>query len=221
MRRSLLSLLLLLSALSTLRGQELEYALELGVMAGPFSYYGDGNYSSPFKNMNAGAAIFGRYNLNQRMALKFDIAYGKVSGDAMKSDNKFPDLPGQEWTFSNPLVDVGCQYELAFWGYGTGGSYKGSRRLAPYIQMGLGATVCNKEVALNIPIGIGVKYKFAPRWNCGADFTVRFTTSDKLDGIEDPYRISSGAFKNKDSYSMLMFYVAYDLCPKYRKCNNE
>lgn len=206
---------------SAVRAQELEYALELGVKAGPMVYFGDANYSSPFKNINASAGIFARYNLNQRMSLKFDVAYGKISGDASNGKNKFPANPTQEWKFSKPLVDVACLYELNFWAYGTGGSYKGSHRLAPYIQMGLGVTACNKQVALNIPLGIGVKYKFAPRWNCGADFSVRFTTGDKFDGIEDPYRISSGAFKNKDSYAMLMFYVAYDLCPKYRKCNNE
>ncbi len=206
---------------SAVRAQELEYALELGVKAGPMVYFGDANYGSPLKNINASAGIFARYNLNQRMSLKFDVAYGKISGDASEGDNKFPANPTQEWKFSKPLVDVACLYELGFWAYGTGGSYKGSHRLAPYIQMGLGVTACNKQVALNIPLGIGVKYKFAPRWNCGADFSVRFTTSDKFDGIEDPYRISSGAFKNKDSYAMLMFYVAYDLCPKYRKCNNE
>ncbi len=206
---------------SAVRAQELEYALELGAKAGPMVYFGDANYGSPLKNINASAGIFARYNLNQRMSLKFDVAYGKISGDASNGKNKFPANPTQEWKFSKPLVDVACLYELGFWAYGTGGSYKGSHRLAPYIQMGLGVTACNKQVALNIPLGIGVKYKFAPRWNCGADFSVRFTTGDKFDGIEDPYRISSGAFKNKDSYAMLMFYVAYDLCPKYRKCNNE
>ena len=206
---------------SAVQAQELEYALELGVKAGPMVYFGDANYGSPLKNINASAGIFARYNLNQRMSLKFDVAYGKISGDASNGKNKFPANPTQEWKFSKPLVDVACLYELGFWAYGTGGSYKGSHRLAPYIQMGLGVTACNKQVALNIPLGIGVKYKCAPRWNCGADFSVRFTTGDKLDGIEDPYRISSGAFKNKDSYAMFMFYVAYDLCPKYRKCNNE
>ena len=219
--RLLIGCILTMLPLRHAQAQELEYALELGVMAGPLTYFGDANYGSPFKNPNAAAAVFARYNLNQRMSLKFDVAYGKISGDASKGSNKFPDQDGQEWKFSKPLVDIACQYELNFWAYGTGGSYKGSRRLAPYIQMGLGLTACNKEVALSIPLGIGVKYKFAPRWNCGADLSVRFTTSDNLDGITDPYRISSGAFKNKDSYAMLLFYVAYDLCPKYRKCNNE
>lgn len=74
---------------------------------------------------------------------------------------------------------------------------------------------------MNIPVGAGIKYKVKPRWNVGIDWTMRFSMSDKLDGIEDPYRIKSGFLKNKDSYSMTMFYISYDLCPKYRKCNTE
>ena len=120
---------------SAVQAQELEYALELGVKAGPMVYFGDASYGSPLKNINASAGIFARYNLNQRMSLKFDVAYGKISGDASNGKNKFPANPTQEWKFSKPLVDVACLYELGFWAYGTGGSYKGSHRLAPYIQM--------------------------------------------------------------------------------------
>ena len=221
LRRFLSSSLFFLLAVCNVQAQELEYALELGAMGGLTSYYGDANYTSPLKNMNAGGAVFGRYNLNPRMSLKLSVGFSKISGDARKSDNKFPDLPEQQWKFSNSLADISCMYELSFWGYGAGTGYKGTRRLTPYMQLGLGATVCNKEFALNLPIGIGVKYKFAPRWNCGIDWMIHFTTTDKMDGIQDPYGLKSGTMKNKDSYSMLHVYVAYDLCPKYRKCNNE
>lgn len=201
--------------------QDLEYAMELGIMAGPNFYMGDANMNGFYKNTTMGAGLMGRYNINPRMALKFDIAYAKIKGDATKEKNVYPELPEQEWAFDNPLVDVGAQYELNFWGYGTGSGYKGHKRLVPYIQMGLGFTYCDNALAMNIPIGAGIKYKLKPRWNIGLDWSMRFTMSDKLDGIEDPYRIKSGFLKNKDSYSMTMFYISYDLCPKYRKCNNE
>lgn len=201
--------------------QDLEYAMELGMMAGPNFYMGDANMNGFYKNTTMGAGLMGRYNINPRMALKFDIAYAKIKGDAAKEKNVYPELPEQEWAFDNPLVDVGAQYELNFWGYGTGSGYKGHKRLVPYIQMGLGFTYCDNALTMNIPIGAGIKYKLKPRWNIGLDWSMRFTMSDKLDGIEDPYRIKSGFLKNKDSYSMTMFYISYDLCPKYRKCNNE
>ena len=87
--------------------------------------------------------------------------------------------------------------------------------------MGLGFTYGNKELTMNIPVGFGVKYKFRPRWNVGLDWSMRFSMSDKLDGIEDPYKVKSGFLKNKDSYSWTMVYISYDLCPKYRKCAND
>ena len=85
----------------------------------------------------------------------------------------------------------------------------------------------NHVFALNIPMGIGVKYKLAHRLNVGAEWTIRFTTSDRLDvtntaelQLDDPYGIESKGIKNKDSYSMLMLYISYNMFPKYRKCNN-
>ena len=200
--------------------QELEYAMELGVMAGPSFYMGDANLNGFYKNVTMAGGLMGRYNINPRMALKFDLAHGKVKGDANNGMNKFPETEGQEWKFNNSLFDVGCQYEISFWGFGTGGGYKGHKRLTPYIQLGLGFTYCN-TFTMNIPLGVGVKYKVKPRWNVGVDWSMRFSMSDKLDGIEDPYHIKSGFLKNKDSYSWTMIYISYDLCPKYRKCNND
>ena len=201
--------------------QELEYALELGVMAGPSFYMGDANLNGFYKNVTMAGGVMGRYNINPRMALKFDLAYGNIKGDAAQGANKFPVTEGQEWSFNNKLIDLGCQYELSFWGYGTGNGYKGHKRLTPYIQVGLGFTHCNDALTMNIPIGFGIKYKFKPRWNVGLDWSMRFSMSDELDGIEDPYRIQSGFMKNKDSYSWTMVHISYDLCPKYRKCNND
>jgi hypothetical protein len=182
---------------------------------------GDANTGGFYKNVTMAGGAMGRYNINPRMALKFDIAYGSVKGNAANGKNKSPAQEGQKLDFNNPLVDVGCQYEMSFWGYGTGTGYKGHKRLTPYIQMGLGFTACKKEFTMNIPIGFGIKYKVRPRLNIGLDWTMRFTLSDKLDGIEDPYRIKSDGLKNKDSYSWTMFYISYDLCPKYRKCAND
>lgn len=204
-----------------LGAQELEYKMELGVMGGTGFYLGDANTGTFYKNTSPAFSLMGRYNFNPRMSLKFDLGYSKAKGDAQSIDNKFPDNATQQWQFNNSLIDLGCQYEISFWGYGTGGGYKGHKRLAPYIQMGLGFTYGGDALTMNIPIGFGVKYKLKERLNVGVDWTMRLSMSDKLDGICDPYRIQSGFLKNKDSYSWTMVYVSYDLFPKYRKCNND
>ena len=220
-QRHIAAIILCLAAITTATAQELEYKMELGGMLGANFYLGDANYSALYKNTQPAAAFVGRYNINPRMAVKFDLALTKISGNALDGPTKYPQAAGQEWKFSNTLADLSCQYELNAWAYGTGAGYKGTKRLAPYIQAGLGFTYAGKTLTMNIPVGFGVRYKLKERLNCGVDWTIRFSMSDKLDGISDPYNISGGFLKNKDSYSMTMIYITYDLFPKYRKCNND
>ena len=220
-RQLVATLIVVMIATQTVVAQELEYKYEFGALAGTGFYLGDANYSALYKNSHLAGGLFGRYNINPRMALKADLAYSGISGNALELKNRFPDVEGQEWEFSNSVVDLSCQYEICFWGYGTGRGYKGSRRLAPYIQLGLGFTYGNKKLTMNFPIGFGVRYKLADRVNVGLDWTMHFAFADHLDGIEDPYSIKSGMLKNKDSYGLTLLYISYDFCPKYRKCNND
>jgi opacity protein-like surface antigen len=118
------------------------------------------------------------------------------------------------------------KFELNFWGYGLGPGYKKLSRITPYAILGIGATVgvTNDATAfgLNLPVGVGVKYKVKPRLNLIFEWTHRFTTIDKLDGarLNDPYYIESSGMKNRDTYSFFMFTLTYDISPKLRLCNN-
>ena len=85
----------------SVQAQELEYALELGAMGGPSFYMGDANLNGFYKNVTMAGGLMGRYNINPRMALKFDIGYGSVKGNANKGKNKYPDKKGQKWDFNN------------------------------------------------------------------------------------------------------------------------
>ena len=65
---------------------------------------------------------------------------------------------------------------------------------------------------MNIPIGVGVKYKATPRINIGCEFTMRFSLSDQLDvtqreglQLEDPYQIKGKGWKNKIVTHLLFF----------------
>ena len=118
-----------------------------------------------------------------------------------------------------------------FLAYGTGIGYNGGHRFTPYILGGMGFTFAPAPAegvfTVNFPIGVGVKYKIAHRINIGCEFTMRFSLSDKLDvtnkeglQLNDPYRIKSQGWKNKDSYSYTVFFVTYDLFSRCKECNN-
>lgn len=224
-----LAAVLLLLPVCAVSAQELEYNMELGGMVGGCFYMGDANYVTPFKNMSMTGGILARYNINPRMAVKGDLAMGRIKGSTKGLANKFPS--GEHSTFSRNVYELGAQFEYNFFAYGTGTGYKGCHRLAPYLIGGLGLTYAPKPadhvVAMSFPLGLGVKYKIAERINMGAEWTMRFTTSDKLDvtskeglQLNDPYGVKSKGLKNRDSYSWLVLYVSYDMFPKYRKCNN-
>lgn len=219
----------LLSTVCIVSAQELEYKMELGGIVGGYSYMGDANYSNPFHKTSIAGGILARYNFNPRMAAKGNFAVGNIHGNTENLSNKFPE--GQHATFTRNIYELGGQFEYNFFAYGTGAGYKDSHRLAPYLFAGLGLTYAPAPAkhifTLNMPIGMGVKYKLADRLNIGLEWSVRFTISDRLDVtsangliLNDPYKIEGKWLKNKDSYSLLLAYISYDLFPKFRDCNN-
>ena len=206
----------------------LEYRWDIGGGIGACYYLGDVN-STPFAGGNIMAAMTLRRNFNPRMALKMNLAYGRYGGTSQ--GYYLPETSGStaqsaDVRFEGNVVDIGAQFELNFWGFGIGPGYKNLSRITPYLVLGTGATLGVTQSAtsfgINFPVGVGVKYKIKHRLNLIFEWTHRFTTIDKLDGVklDDPYYIESSGLKNCDTYSFFMFTLTYDISPKYRLCNN-
>lgn len=211
--------------LTTYAQDDPEYRAEIGAGAGLVAYQGDFN-GSITKNMQPMGAVIGKYRFNPRMALGLNVGFGKLKASSADVETWYPELQDTIINVNNSLVDAGLRFEYNFWPYGTGREYRGARRLTPYIYMGIGATFVsgsNENVfTANIPIGIGAKYKIAERLNVALDWSIHFSMSDKLDGVNDPYGIkSSGIFKNTDSYSMLQLSVTYDIMAKCKTCHSD
>ncbi len=224
LRISLISILLLLASVSVNAQSEPEYRAEIGGGLGMTAYQGDFN-GSLTKNMQPMFSLVARYKWNPRMAMAFNVGFGKLKGSSADAETWYPDFQAETYEFSNTMVDAGLRFEYNFWPYGTGREYFGAKPLTPYITFGLGMTYADADgsaFAATLPIGVGVKYKVASRVNLGLEWTMQFTGSDKLDGVEDPYGIkSSGIFKNTDCYSHLRLSVTYDLWAKCRTCHND
>ena len=220
----LLLLFMLSAPVPTLAQADEEYLLEVGGGIGAVSYLGDFN-GSISGNMQPMATALLRRVINPYMGVTATVSYGQLKGSYKSAGTFFPDYQGQTYSFSNPLVDLSLRYEYNFWPYGTGRDYRGAKRLTPFVFGGLGGTYTNTTgtvLATNLLLGGGVKYKAAKRLNVALEWGIHFTTSDKLDGAEDPYYIkSTGAFKNKDCYSALQLTLTYSFLAKCRTCHNE
>ena len=221
--RTAVAVILLALAVGTSAQTEPEYRMEIGGGIGMVSYQGDFN-SNMLRDMQPMFSLLAKYRFTPRMALAMNVSYGKLKGSAKAVTSHVP----QQWesyTFSNSIWDVGVRTEYNFWPYGTGMEYRGAQRLTPYILIGVGLTVCKPdktELALNVPLGAGVKYKVADRMNIALEWAMHITGSDMLDGVKDPYGIkSSGLFKNTDCYSQLRLSVTYDIWAKCKTCHND
>lgn len=200
---------------------EPEYKLEIGAGTGLLSYVGDYE-SNLLKGMQPWVTLIAKYRPNPRTAVSMNVGTGKIKGSTNDVATWYP---AGAYEFEHQLTEADLRYEYNFWPYGTGREYRGAKRFTPFITAGLGATFYggpSKGATMNLPIGAGVKYKIGQRLNLTAEWAMRITLSDKLDGSKDPYGIkSSGLFKNTDCYSVLQIGLSYDLWEKCKTCNQE
>jgi len=206
-----------------------EYKYEIGGMAGMSMYMGDANQTNLFLGMNPGGGLVFRRNFNFRWALQTDLLAGKISGDTKNTANVFPN--NAEYKFSRSFYELGGQMEFNFLPYSDKFAYLNTSRIAPYLLSGLGFTMAPGKqtfLGLHLSLGMGVKYKIKNRVNLGIEYKVRKLFSDAFDSadtegfnLNNPYKINSGMFKNKDWCNTLMLSVTWDFGPNDRQCTNE
>ena len=159
------------------------------------------------------------------MAWAANLGATKLKGSSQNVTSWYPDLIENPIEFSSTLVYLDLRYEYNFWAFGTGREYHGARPLSPFITLGAGLAYAKADksvVALQLPIGLGIKYKLKDRLNLSLEWLVHFSGSDKLDGTVDPYGIkSAGLFKNTDGYGTLQVTLTYDFWEKCKTCNND
>lgn len=225
MKHTIFILFLLVSAMTLHAQDDPEYKMEIGAGAGLLTYEGDFN-GNLMKESQPMASLMLRRTFNPWMALKLNAIMGKVKGSSANVETKYPDYLTEPYTFSRSLYDVCLSYEYNFMPYGTGRDYRGAKRLVPFAFIGLGVVVSSGDgltkAAMNMPLGLGIKYKAGKRVNIGLEWAIHLSQSDEIDGIKDPYGIkSSGIFKNTDCYSALQLSITYSFMPKCVTCNKD
>ena len=225
MRKATLLLLMLAAMLNMNAQTDDEYLMEIGGGVGFLGYLGDYN-NVLTRDLQPMATLLVRRNLNPYMGLRLAASFGKLKGDERDVKTIYPSTGVTPYSFSRTLTDVSLTYEYNFWPYGTGHDYYGAKRLTPFVFLGLGGTYAGDDgssvFTANVPIGLGLKYKVGQRMNVGVEWAMHFSMSDKLDGRNDPYGItSSGMFKNTDCYSVLQLTLSYSFMPKCTTCNKD
>lgn len=208
-------------AVAALGAAAQDYRFEIGGAIGTSGYLGDVNKGNFMRKPGvAGGAVF-RYIKDYRWAFKANLLLATISGDSQKENLVF--ASGEPYSFKSTLYDIGGQVEFNFFNFGIGSKYKNLKRLTPYLTLGLGATMAScsgtTAVAMNLPMGVGVKYKLKERLNIGAEFTMRKCFGDKIDGLTDLNGIKSSFAKNTDWYSIIMVSITYEFSKRCRVCH--
>ena len=204
-----------------------DYKYEMGGMAGAASYVGDANPHRLFLRPGASGGLLFRYNANLQWAIKATLLGGTVSGETRDTRNRFP--LGQHESFQRAFAEVGSQVEFNFFRYSNEYEYLGTKHYTPYLFAGAGITLSggnNSFLGVNVPFGIGFKYKLKNRVNIGAELSMRKLFRDDFDVVDNtagwnldaPIGIESSLLKNKDWYSLAMIYLTWDFGNRSDPC---
>lgn len=225
MKRNLLILFLL--AFSVCLSAQ-RYCMEAGAWGGASFYMGDANNNKLFYNMEPAYGLLVRYNINGRFSLRTDFSSAGISGRIDAGDeDKY--LSGKSLTFDNRIYNLGFHFEFNFFEYGVPSYYQESRSVSPYVSAGFGIMGYDAEsfeIGYNIPLSLGIKAKVFRRINIGCEWQFNMSFSDDMDysdyggdfQLEEPALYKSSSVKNNDWYSVLMFYISYDIFNTKPKC---
>lgn len=197
-----------------------EYKYEIGAATGTSFYMGDANKTKLYLHPGISGGVFFRYNINFNWAIKTNLIVGKVSGDNKDSGYIFP--IDQDRGFSRSFKELGTQVEFNFLPYSDKYSYIGTKPYSPYVFAGAGLTHASGESSffgINMPLGIGFKYKVRNRINIGLEFSMRKLFADHFDVMDNPYGIRSSMLKNKDWYSLTMIFLTWEFSSRTDPCH--
>lgn len=206
------------------------YNHELGLSGGTAFYLGDANHSTPFNRPGWTAGIFYRYNIDTRWAIKATARYAIVQGDTRDFGYQFPN--GQEYaSFERGFVDASAVVEFNFFDIGESKYYKARYKATPYILLGIGLTTYsdlysnNNAYKVNIPIGIGGKWRINRRWTLGLEWTIHKLFIDNFDVtnaknqvLDNPYQVENVGFFDTDFYSIANLYISFNLFDTNKFC---
>ena len=219
-RKLIAAILVAVASLGSATAFGQDYRFELGPALGLSGYLGDANKGNLLRHPSYVAGGVFRYLINNRWAVKANLLTANIKGEYTPLMSEIE----EKIKMSSQIYDIGAQAEFNFFNFGIGSKYLKLKRITPYMVLGLGISVgCPKDgktaFTLNLPMGVGVKYKLRERLNIGLEFTMRKAFGDGLDGIVDPESIKHGFAKNTDWYSFLMFTLTYEFSKRCKICH--
>lgn len=195
-------------------------SLELGLFGGGSYYIGEMNTWFHFNKTKLALGAMARLNINPRWAVRLSYYRGGIQGEDTVTTRAFPN----NYSFTSTVNDISAVAEFNFWEY-----YIGSKKnfFTPYIFAGFTYYFSDYSSGLAFPFGAGCKISLSERLALGAEWGLRKTFSDVLDGVnatEYQSGIDLGADKTStwDWYGFAGITITYKINLRSKtKCNSE
>jgi hypothetical protein len=221
---SLKLLVLVITILTVQHGTVQAQKIEVGGGLGVFNYKGDISPSFKFRFFKPGGSLFFRYNPNQALSLRAELAAGLIG--AADQYSKDPFQKARNMSFRTRITEASAVAEYNFLDYQ-------EKRFAvnwtPYVFGGLGISKFKPDVvtdsyktnSLVIPYGVGIKYQIRRPWNIGLEYGTRKTFSDYYDNLggdsKSTVKLEQGDPSKKDTYYYIRLSISYTfyriVCP--------
>jgi hypothetical protein len=192
--------------------KSMSQGIELGLMLGASNYYGDlSSNTVMLSQTHPSVGLFGRYNINERWAVKGYLGYGRISGVDSLGTSDY--RKARNLSFYSDIYEFSGQIELNLVK-----NVQGKHKLIPYIFTGIGVFNFNPKTTLHdtvyelqplgtegqgttlyndrqkyslttvcIPLGMGFRKKIGDHFSFGIELGVRFTFTNYLDDVAGTY----------------------------------
>lgn len=224
-------------------GESKMYRLEAGVQAGAGYYVGE---LAPHAFMST-AEVYGaqlRCKIDQRWALQVKGQRQRVV-NTIKKDNSWGFAEGK---YTNPMWHFDVTGEFNFFRFGIDPYNIHMRAITPFIFLGIGFSAHNVyandtlsypvletkvgsriDYAMYIPIGVGLKWKFAERWQLqfAWQHNIYVMNGDGIEGVVDrarpnilnnSYELNGSNVMNNDVTSTLTVGIVFEFAPDQKGC---
>jgi hypothetical protein len=184
---------------------------EIGGFAGGSNYIGDVGATTYISPNRPVLGLFYKWNKSPRLAYRFSINYGQLSG--YDRDSNEPSRNQRGYDFLNSAKEVSLGLEFNFFDFNI---HDSTRKYTPYVFSGInlfrhyelyessGQILNSGNLAnsLALPIYLGVKTNILPHFILALEVGARYTLTDNLDGSnpKDQSLPKFGNINNNDWY---------------------
>ena len=223
--------LMMLLSFTNAVAEELPYLCDFGLQGGVGYYIGDvPKHKHLFVNPREVYGLQFRYKFNNRWAVQVKGQFQRLAIDttAVGTPSK-PDI-------NNGMINIDAVGEFNFFRYGEKSFDARIKPITPYLFLGLGFAFYgpnaygpghdySSNFAMYLPIGIGMKWRFAPRWQMVAAWQHNlYLGADRGDGVElqplfgNTHNMNGSNFFNYDLTGQLTVGIVFEFAQQKGAC---